>query len=119
MRVLTGSTFTRMVCMWMSPSEEGDMPEKFMKGFAKVALDKEFSQKEIRAFSHDISKCHDAIAAEIRGMNLMNLLADIECGSAVRYGEEVSTKHQAYQAHKSSLLLIRTLGAVRYSQSTG
>lgn len=85
--------------------------EKFMKGLINVIGEGNSRQ------SHNIRALHDELAKSIMGLNLGHLIDDIECVAAVRYGELSSTRAQAYAAHKASLLLVRALGSVKYSQS--
>ncbi|MBJ2151574.1 hypothetical protein [Paracoccus sp. IB05] len=63
-------------------------------------------------FGHNLQPLHDELAKYIGNLNLSHLVKDVQCSAATRYGEEVSTKAQAFQAHKSSLLIARTLGHV-------
>ena len=83
--------------------------EKFMKGLLKEIDDNP------PPFTHKLGELHAELEKSIPDLNLKALLPDVECTAKVRYGEEVSTREQAYAAHKSSLLLIRALGSVRYS----
>jgi hypothetical protein len=83
------------------------MCEKFMKGMIKI-----IGGTHARPV-HNLSELHEALALSIPALNLVNLLPDIQCTAAVRYGEAPSTREQAYTAHKSSLLLVRALGSVK------
>ncbi len=83
--------------------------EKFMKGLIHVIGTGDPNQ------SHKIRNLHDELAKSIMGLNLTNLVVDIECTASVRYGEVASTRTQAYDAHKASLLLVRSLGSVKYN----
>ena len=85
--------------------------EKFMKGLIHVIGTGDPNQR------HNLRKLHDELAKSISGLDLLNLIDDIESTSSVRYGEVPSTLAQAYAAHKSSLLLVSALGSVKYSQS--
>jgi HEPN domain-containing protein len=85
--------------------------EKFMKGLIHVIGTGDPKQR------HDVRKLHGELTKSIMGLHLENLIENIECNAAVRYCEVPSTRAQAYAAHKSSLLLIRALGSVKYSQS--
>jgi hypothetical protein len=82
--------------------------EKFMKGLIEV-----FGDVCPIPQTHILQKLHDALACSIMGLDLTDLLTKIQCSAAVRYGEEPSTREQSYSAHKSSLLLVRTLGSVK------
>tara|TARA_R110002049_G_scaffold23545_10_gene83677 strand:- start:58990 stop:59892 length:903 start_codon:yes stop_codon:yes gene_type:complete len=88
------------------------LAEKFMKGLIGVIGD-----VSPVPHGHNLKKLHDALAGSIIGLDLENLLTDLQCSAAVRYGEEPSTREQAYSAHKSSLLLVRALGSVKYGNS--
>lgn len=57
--------------------------------------------------NHKLSGLHDQFATKITGMNLRKLISSVECSAAVRYGEQASSRAEAYAAHKSSLLLVR------------
>ena len=85
------------------------MCEKFMKGMISIIGD--VPEKR----GHRLNDLHDALAVSIRGLNLKQLLSDVQCPAAVRYGESLSTRQQAYAAQKASLLVVRVLGDVRYS----
>ena len=85
--------------------------EKFMKGLINVIGTGDPNQ------GHSVRRLHDELAKSIRELNLQHLIDDIECNAAVRYGEAQSTLAQAYAAHKASLLLVRALGSVKYSQN--
>lgn len=89
------------------------MTEKFMKGL--ITLVGDVPVKRV----HDLTALHDALAFSAAGMNLKHLLADIQCGAGVRYNDPKmpSTRQQAYAAHKASLLVVRVLGDVQYSQN--
>lgn len=65
--------------------------------------------------THKLSKLHTELEKSIPDLKLQSLLPEVECTARVRYGEELSTREQAYAAHKSSLLLVRALGSVHYS----
>lgn len=82
--------------------------EKFMKGLIEVIGD-----VSPIPHTHILQKLHDVLARSIMGLDLTNLLTNIQCSAAVRYGEEPSTHEQSYSAHKSSLLLVKTLGSVK------
>lgn len=84
------------------------LAEKFMKGLIEVIGD-----VSPIPHTHILAKLHDALACSIVGLDLNDLLTDIQCSAAVRYGEESSTREQSYSAHKSSLLLVKTLGSVK------
>ncbi|WP_272009776.1 hypothetical protein [Roseovarius sp. ZX-A-9] len=87
--------------------------EKFMKGLTEViGVVSPIPQ------THNLKKLHDALARSIVGLSLENLLVDIQCSAAVRYGEEPSTRDQSYSAHKSSLLLVRALGSVENANNS-
>jgi hypothetical protein len=78
--------------------------EKFMKGLLR--------EKSVPfPGTHKLSKLHDILETSIPSLDLKFLLPDIECTAGVRYGDEQSTRDQAYIAHKSSLSLIRALGS--------
>ena len=89
------------------------MTEKFMKGL--ITLVGDVPVKRV----HDRMELHDALAFSAPGMNLKHLLADIQCGAGVRYNDPKtpSTRQQAYAAHKASLIVVRVLGDVQYSQN--
>ena len=88
------------------------MAEKFMKGLITLVGDVPVERV------HDLMKLHDALTVSAPGLNLKHLLADIQCGAGVRYNDPKtpSTRQQAYAAHKASLLVVRVLGDVKYSQ---
>lgn len=85
------------------------LAEKFMKGLIGV-----IGHVSPVPHGHNLKKLHDALAGSITGLDLERLLTEVQCSAAVRYGEEPSTREQAYSAHKSSLLLVRALGSVKY-----
>lgn len=89
------------------------MTEKFMKGLIAIIGDKPARR------THDLGELHDTLAGSIRGLDLMRLVADIQCEASVRYNDQKtpSSRQQAYAAHKASLLVIRVLGDVQYSQN--
>ena len=84
--------------------------EKFMKGLIHVIGNGDPNQ------GHRVRRLHNELVKSIRDMNFLHLIDDIECDAAVRYGEVPSTRAQAYAAHKASLLLVRALVSVKYSQ---
>jgi hypothetical protein len=88
------------------------MAEKFMKGLITLVGDVPVERV------HDLMKLHDALTFSAPGLNLKHLLADIQCGAGVRYNDPktLSTRRQAYAAHKASMLVVRVLGDVKYSQ---
>lgn len=88
------------------------MAEKFMKGLITLVGDVPVERV------HDLMKLHDALTISAPGLNLKHLLADIQCGAGVRYNDPKtpSTRRQAYTAHKASMLVVRVLGDVKYSQ---
>lgn len=81
--------------------------EKYLKGIAKVIGIKP-------AYNHNLMALHDKLAEKIVGMNFRELIGQVECKPAVRYGEQTSTRAEAYAAHKSSLLLVRVVGSIRW-----
>lgn len=85
------------------------MCEKFMKGMIKVIGEGNPNH------GHKLDALHNELKKSIRGLDHSQLLSDLKCTAAVRYGEVISTREQAYAAHKSGLLLIRSLGSVRYA----
>lgn len=89
------------------------MTEKFMKGMIAVIGDHPVP------WGHKLKDPHDILARSIQGLNLRHLIADIQCDASVRYNDPKtpSTRQQAYAAHKASLLVIRALGDVQYSQN--
>lgn len=89
------------------------MAEKFMKAMVAIIGDQE------APWGHDLLKPHDALAHSIRDFDLRHLLADIRCDASVRYDDAKtpSTRENAYAAHKASLLVVRALGDVQYSQN--
>jgi len=89
------------------------LAEKFMKGLIEVIGDVPSIPQ-----THNLKKLHDVLARSIVGLNLESLLSDIQCNAAVRYGEEPSSREQAYFAHKSSLLLVRELGSVKNANAS-
>lgn len=82
--------------------------EKFMKGLLEVIGDVSHIPR-----THKLQELHDALAPSIIGLDLSHHIANIQCAAAVRYGEEPSAREQAYAAHKSNLLLVRTLGNLK------
>lgn len=88
------------------------MAEKFMKGLITLVGDVPVERV------HDLTKLHDALTFSAPGLNLKHLLADIQCDAGVRYNDPKtpSTRRQAYSAHKASLLTVRVLGGLKYSQ---
>lgn len=89
------------------------LAEKFMKGLIEVIGDVSPIPQ-----THNLKNLHEALARSILGLDLVDLLTDIQCSAAVRYGEELSTREQSYSAHKSSLLLIRELGSVENANTS-
>ncbi len=89
------------------------MIEKFMKGLIAIIGDYEVP------WGHTLKEPHDVLAKSIRGLDLHHLIADIQCDASVRYNDPrtPSTRQQAYAAFKASLLVVRVLGDVQYSQS--
>lgn len=89
------------------------MTEKFLKGL--ITLVGDVPVKRV----HDLMELHDALAFSAPALNLKKLLADIQCSASVRYNDPKtpSTRQQAYTAHKASLLVVRVLGGVQYSQN--
>lgn len=89
------------------------MTEKFMKGMIAIIGDHEVPRV------HELKKVHDTLARSIQDLDLQHLISDIQCSPSVRYNDPntPSTRQQAYAAHKASLLVIRVLGEVRYSQN--
>lgn len=89
------------------------MTEKFMKGMIAIIGD------HAVPWGHKLKEPHDILARSIRGLDLRHLIADIQCEASVRYNDPKtpSTRQQAYAAHKASLLVIRVLGDVQYSQN--
>lgn len=89
------------------------MTEKFMKGLIAIIGDYEVP------WGHKLKESHDVLAKSIRGLDLRHLIADIQCDASVRYNDPKmpSTSQQAYAAHKASLLVVRVLGDVQYSQN--
>lgn len=90
------------------------MTEKFMKGLITI-----IGENAVPRRGHNLMETHDVLAQSIRGLDLGHLIAEIQCDAAVRYNDpnSQSTREQAYAAHKASLLVVRALGDVRYSQS--
>lgn len=91
------------------------MAEKFLKGLIKIIGEHKAPRR-----GHDLIEVHDILARSIVGLNLRHLIADIQCEPSIRYNEakKPSTLKQAYAAHKACLLLIRVLGALKYSQKS-
>ncbi|MEH6522295.1 hypothetical protein [Sulfitobacter sp.] len=89
------------------------MTEKFMKGMIAVIGDHEVP------WGHKLKELHDTLGLSIQGLDLRHLIADTQCNASVRYNDPKtpSTRKQAYSAHKASLLVIRVLGEVEYSQN--
>lgn len=85
--------------------------EKFMKGLLHLIDD--VTPEEIRGSGHELKKLHKLLARSIRGINLMPLAKKVQCTAEVRYGETISTRAKAYEAHKSSLKIIASLGSIR------
>ena len=81
--------------------------EKFMKGLIAIIGDEKVER------THKLSSLHDALRKSVPSLNLHHLLSDVECIAAVRYGEVPSSRMEAYASHKSSLLLVRSLGSIR------
>jgi hypothetical protein len=90
------------------------MTEKFMKGLIKIIGDHNVPRQ-----GHSLVEVHDVLARSIKGFNLRHLIADIQCDASSRYHEAKtpSTLKQAYAAQKASLLVIRVLGGMQYSQN--
>lgn len=88
------------------------MAEKFMKGLITLVGDVPVERV------HDLMKLHHALTISAPGLNLKHLLADIQCGAGVRYNDPKtpSTRRHAYAAHKASMLVVRVLGDVKFSQ---
>lgn len=86
--------------------------EKFMKGLITLVGDRPIKRV------HNLIELHDDLAYSAPDLNLKNLLSDIQCDAGVRYNDPKtpSTRQQAYAAHKASLLVVRVLGDMRYSQ---
>lgn len=82
------------------------MCEKFMKGLINVIGSGDPKQ------GHNLGALHDELAKTIYGMDLRHLIPELCCTAQVRYGETLSTREQAYAAHKAALLLVRALGSV-------
>ncbi|WP_323007565.1 hypothetical protein [Pseudorhodobacter sp.] len=89
------------------------MTEKFMKGMIAIIGD------HAVPWGHKLREPHDVLSRSIRGLNVQHLIADIQCDASVRYNDPKtpSTRQQACAAHKASLLIIRVLGDVQYSQN--
>lgn len=89
------------------------MTEKFMKGM--IAIIGEHAVPRV----HKLKELHDILARSIRSIDFQHLIADIQCDASVRYNDPrtPSTRQQAYASHKASLLVIRVLGDVQYSQN--
>ncbi|MDP3338717.1 hypothetical protein [Frigidibacter sp.] len=82
------------------------MCEKFMKGL--IVLLGVGNPRH----GHDLEKLHGELAKSIEGLDLNQLIAEVECRPEVRYGETLSTRDQAYAAHKAGLQLIHALAAL-------
>lgn len=89
------------------------MTEKFMKGMIAIIGDHKVPRV------HNLKELHDILARSIRSLDLQHLVADIQCNASVRYNDPntQSTRQQAYASHKASLLVVRVLGDVQYSQN--
>lgn len=85
--------------------------EKFIKGLLYLIDDA--TAEEIKDAGHELKKLHRLLARSIRDINLMPLAKEVQCTAQVRYGETVSTRDQAYKAHKSALKIIASLGSIK------
>lgn len=56
--------------------------------------------------NHKLKGLHDQLATKITGINFHELIGPVECSAAVRYGEQESSRDEAYAAHRSSMLLV-------------
>ena len=52
---------------------------------------------------HKLRELNSELSSRTRRLNIEPLLQQVDCKPSVRYGEEVSTREQAYIAHKSSI----------------
>ncbi|MFT4794674.1 MAG: hypothetical protein ACJAW4_000897 [Paracoccaceae bacterium] len=84
------------------------MCEKFMKAMIEVIGD-----TNAKGAGHNLAKLQDRLSKSIDFLSIDRLLLDIQCESAVRYGEISSSREEAYKAHKSSLLLVSALWAAK------
>lgn len=89
------------------------MTEKFIKGMIASIGDHTVPRV------HNLKELHDILARSIRSLDLQHLIADIQCNASARYNDPKtpSTRQQAYASHKASLLVVRALGDVQYSQN--
>lgn len=85
--------------------------EKFMKGLLYLMDDA--TAEEIKDAGHELKKLHRLLVRSIRDINLMPLAKEVQCTAQVRYGEVVSTRDQAYKAHKSALRIVASLGSIK------
>ena len=85
------------------------LAEKFMKGL----IVEQVSPDAVK-FSHNLTTLLKKLPLETQQLDrLQVLLPTIQCTAEVRYGEIASTLHEAYLAHRNSLLLVRALGPER------
>ena len=89
------------------------MTEKFMKGIIASIGDHTVPRV------HNLRELHDILARSIPSLDLRHLIDDIQCNASVRYNDPKtpSTRQLAYASHKASLLVVRVLGDVQYSQN--
>lgn len=88
------------------------MTEKFVKGLITLIGGVSFKR------NHDLMALHATLKVSAPDLNIEHLFAEIQCSAGVRYNDPKtpSTRQQAYAAHKASLLVVRVLGSVKYSQ---
>lgn len=78
--------------------------EKMMKWMIKRLT------KNTPPHTHDLSKLIKLLESYSFAASLKPLLPSIQCSAELRYGEAPSSRQEAYEAYKSSLLLARAIG---------